>query len=41
MWKRRDKEDLHLDQLGRHSIRNYMVMTRTLDGQHCLSLQLA
>ena len=41
MWKRRDKEDLHLDQLGRHSTRNYMVMTRTLDGQHYLSLQLA
>jgi len=35
------RKDLQLDQLRRHSIRNYIVTTRTSDGQQCLSLQLA
>jgi len=28
------RKDLQLDQLRRHSIRNYMAMTRTSRGQH-------
>ena len=32
------RKDLQLDQLGRHSIRNYIVTTRTSEGQQCLSL---
>ena len=35
------RKELQLDQLRRHSIRNYIVTTRTSDGQQCLSLQLA
>ena len=34
-------KDPQLDQLKRHSIRNYMVMTRISVGQHSLSLRLA